>query len=298
MPIFVLLHMRQALIQLHIAVFLWGFTGVLGRVISLNEGWLVWWRLLITVVAVWLLFGRQQFVRQLPNKTKLYIAFIGFILALHWLCFYGSIKYSNVSIALTCLAISGLLSAFLEPLFNRKSINWTEVLLGLFALAGIVIVYRTNLNFSVGVYIGLVAALLTVLVSVLNKKLVADVPMQSMMTWQMTGSFLGLSFLMPLYHQLFPTPQILPVFWDAVWITVLSLGCTVLPVTLYFQALKKVSAFTMNLTLTLEPVYGILLAFVVYQEHHELSSGFYYGFVLIVLAVVLQMIRVMQQHRQ
>src|ERR1700754_3745136 len=148
--------MKNALIRLHIAVFIWGFTGVLGRAISLNEGWLVWWRMLISSISLWVLFYFQKRIKKISFKDFFKIAAIGTLLSLHWLCFYGSIKYANVSIALTCLSTSGLLSAFIEPLFFRRKINMYELVLGLFALGGIALIYATNLSFSAGIYIGLI----------------------------------------------------------------------------------------------------------------------------------------------
>ena len=187
--------MKSALIRLHIAVFLWGFTGVLGRLITLNEGWLVWWRMFITAIALWLYFFFTGKIQKVGLRDFLKIASIGTILAMHWLLFYGSIKYANVSIALTCLATTGLLSAIIEPLFFRRKINTSELLLGTFALAGIVIIYFSNLQFSVGIYIGLLSALATVIVSVLNKKIVSGYTPQVITLYQLTGGFLGLTVL-------------------------------------------------------------------------------------------------------
>lgn len=286
--------MKAALIRLHLAVFLWGFTGVLGRLISLNEGWLVWWRLLITVVSLWLYFAWKGEIKKVDVKGFFNIGAIGTLLALHWLCFYGSIKYSNVSIALTCMATSGLLSAIIEPLFFRRRINIAELALGLFALAGIAIIYFSNLSFSAGIYIGLIAAVLSVTVSVLNKKVVAGYDSGVITLYQLTGGFLGLTLLMPLYHWLFPTPLIVPLGWDWVWLLVLGWLCTIFTFFLYIAALKKVSAFTMSLTLTLEPVYGVVLAFAIFHENQSLSVNFYIGFLLILAAVVLQMLRIMR----
>lgn len=290
--------MKAALIRLHLAVFLWGFTGVLGRLISLNEGWLVWWRLLITVVSLWIYFWWRGEIKRVDARGFFKIAAIGTILALHWLCFYGSIKYSNVSIALTCLSTSGLLSAIIEPLFFRKRINPGELMLGLFALVGIGIIYLSNLHFSAGIYVGLLAAVLTVTVSVLNKKVVAGYDPGAITLYQLTGGFLGLSLLMPAYHLLFPTPAIVPVQWDWLWLLVLSWICTIFTFILYIAALKKLSAFTINLTLTLEPVYGVLLAFMLFHENKSLSVNFYIGFLLILLAVILQMLRIIQVARK
>lgn len=283
--------MRAALFRIHLAVFIWGFTGVLGRAISLNEGLLVWWRLLITAVSLWILFYMLGWIRPIKRKDFFKIAAIGTVLALHWLCFYGSIKYANVSVALTCLATSGLLSALIEPLFFRRRVNKTELALGLFVLAGIAIIYFSNLKFSAGIYIGLASALFTVLVSVMNKKLVEGYEPQTICLYQLTGGFLGLSILMPVYNYLFPSPVLVPSGIDWIWLVILSWLCTIFTFFLSIFALKRLSAFTMNLLLTLEPVYGIILAFIFYNESKDLSDYFYIGFGLILLAVLLQMRR-------
>jgi drug/metabolite transporter (DMT)-like permease len=290
--------MKGALIRLHTAVFIWGFTGVLGRAISLNEGWLVWWRLFITAISLWIMFYFLKRIRKISWKDFFKIAAVGTVLSLHWLTFYGSIKYANVSIALTCLSTTGLLSAVIEPLFFRRRINMYELVLGVFALAGIALIYITNLSFSTGIYVGLISAVLTVLVSVMNKKLIDGYAPETITLYQLTGGFLGLSFFMPLYNFLFPSTQKMPLHFDWLWLIILSWCCTILTFMLYINALKKVSAFTANLTLTLEPVYGIILAFIIYHENTTLSKYFFFGFGLILVAVFLQMFRLIQEQRK
>ncbi|CAN5256672.1 DMT family transporter [soil metagenome] len=287
--------MKPVLIRLHIAVFLWGFTGILGRLISLNEGWLVWWRMLIAAVVLWIYFYFSKQVQKISFRNFLKIASIGTILSLHWLLFYGSIKYSNVSIALTCLATTGLFSAIIEPLFFRRRVDTKEILLGTFALAGIIIIYFSNLQFSVGIYIGLLSSLATVIVSLLNKKIVAGHTPQVITLYQLTGGFIGLTLLMPLYNVLLHSPVQYPQPLDWLWLILLAVVCTVFTFLLYIRALRQLSAFTINLTLTLEPVYGIILAFAVFSENKYLSQYFYIGFALILAAVLLQMKRVVKQ---
>lgn len=284
---------KEAFIKLHAAVFLWGFTGVLGRLISLSEGWLVWWRLFITTIVLWLFLWLQPKARRKVSKENfLKISGIGTLLSIHWLLFYGSIKYSNVSIALTCLSTGGLLSAFIEPLFFRKKIDIIELLLGVVVACGIAFIYASNLQFSIGIYIGLLATFFSVLVSILTKKVLMHESQQTVMIYQLTGGFLGLSLLMPLYIALFPHYAWFPNRLDWLWLTILSIGCTILTYILYLFALRYLSAFTANLTLTLEPVYGILLAFLIYKENKYFSFTFYAGFALILLAVLVQMRRV------
>lgn len=278
--------MKKALLQLHSAVFLWGFTGVLGRLITLNEMGLVWYRLLITVITLWVLYFFLKKQRTIDVKSGLFIGAIGVVQGLHWVCFYGSIKYANVTIALTCLATSALLSSVIEPLILKKRFDPVEICLGLFAIAGIIIIYETHLRFSTGIIVGLLAALLTVIVSVLNKKIINDYPSGQITLYQLTGGFAGITLLLPVYHLFFPSAQFYPARLDWLWLLVLSWVCTIFTFFLYIKSLKKISAFTMNLTLTLEPVYGIILAFIVFNEADHLSQPFYVGFGLISIAVI------------
>jgi drug/metabolite transporter (DMT)-like permease len=283
--------MRKALLQLHGAVFLWGFTGVLGRLITLDQTWLVWYRLLITAASLWLLYAIQKKIRKLPARSVLFIGCIGFVQALHWVCFYGSIKYANVTIALTTLSTAALLASLIEPLLLKKRFDAVEVFLGLFAIAGIIIIYNTHVSFSAGIIIGLLSALLTVIVSVLNKKIVDRYEPEQITIFQLTGGFVGLSLLLPLYLQFFPEKHSVPQPLDWLWLVILSWICTIFTFFLYIRSLKRISAFTMNLTLTLEPVYGILLAFLIYRENEMFSAWFYLGFGLIALAVAFHMWR-------
>jgi drug/metabolite transporter (DMT)-like permease len=286
--------MKKALLQLHLAVFLWGFTGVLGRLITLNETLLVWYRLLITVISLFILFFFFKKIKRLPLRSALYIGGVGTIQALHWVCFYGSIKYSNITIALTCLSTSALLSSLIEPLVLKKRFEALEIILGLFAIAGILIIYNTHLNFSLGIIIGLLAALLTVIVSVLNKKMIDQYEAETITLYQLTGGFIGLTFLLPVYHLFFPAVRSQPVTVDWLWLIILSWVCTIFTFFLYINSLKKISAFTMNLTLTLEPVYGIILAFLIFKENRYLSNWFYAGFGLISFAVAIHMWRLLR----
>lgn len=289
--------MKAALIKLHLAVFLWGFTGVLGKAIQLNEGLLVWYRLLITVITLFFVMIWKKELKKVTLKTAWKLAAIGCIVALHWVCFYGSIKYANVSIALICLSAAGVLTALIEPIFTSKKIVVVEVLLGFIAIIGIYLIFHFDTKYRIGILIGFLSTILSVLFSVLNKKMVDQVPPKTMILFELSGGLLFLSLLMPLYLKHFPVTSLLPRFQDWMWLIILSWICTVWAFDLSLQALKRISAFTQNLTLNLEPVYGIILAFFVYQENKYLNFSFYIGFVLILLAVALQMLRIVLQKK-
>ena len=290
--------MKNALVKLHIAVFLWGFTGVLGRLISLNEGLLVWYRIFFTVVSLFALMWWKGELERVSTRNKWQLFATGGIIALHWCFFYGSIKYANVSIALTCFSSGGLFTALLEPLFTRKRIVVQEIALGLLTIVGIYLIFHFDPQYKTGIILGLIGTLLSTIFSIINKKQVETIAPRTMMLYELAGGLIFLTLLLPAYLHYFSSPHLLPTKTDALWLLIMSWLCTILAMDLSLQALKNVTAFTQNLTLNLEPVYGILLAFLVYHENKHLSDGFYLGFFLILLAVVLQTFRIVRNSRK
>ncbi|THU40026.1 EamA family transporter [Niastella caeni] len=286
--------MRKAFLQLHIAVFLAGFTGILGKLITLNEALLVWYRLLITVITLWVLYLFQRKLhRTCPERSRrgagiARIIAVGAIVALHWVTFYASIKYANVSVALVCFSAVGFFTAILEPLITRKPFNKNELLLGLLVIAGIYLIFHFDPHFKTGIIFGIISALLASLFPVFNRLLVQEHKPETVTLYQLSGGFLFLTLLLPFYLYFVPADHILPTITDAGWLLVLSWFCTVWAFNLSMNALKKISAFTVNLTYNLEPLYGIALAFIIYREDKLLSGSFYIGLLLIVLSVFLQ----------
>ncbi|MBA2250191.1 MAG: DMT family transporter [Chitinophagaceae bacterium] len=284
--------MKKAFIQLHIAVFLAGFTAILGKLIILNEGLLVWYRMLITTITLLLiLIFTREFIK-LSFKNTFRLFGVGVIVALHWLTFYGSIKYSNASVGLTCLSAIGFFTAFIDPMITRRRIDWFEVILGLMAIAGIYLIFNFYPEYKKGIIFGIISALLASIFPILNKKLLTRFTPKIVTVYEMCGGFLALTFIIPFYFKLFPAKYFFPTTTDWLWLLVLAWLCTVLSFILQLNALKKISPFTANLTYNLEPIYGIIFAFIIFHENKYLSSGFYVGLSLILLAVVLQMARV------
>src|SRR5258705_5727217 len=202
--------MKKAFIQLHIAVFLAGFTGVLGRLIELNEGLLVWYRMAITSVSMWILYSLTKRLQKISRQDILKLAGTGFIVALHWVTFYGSIKKANVSVALVCFSSVGFFTALLEPVILRVKIKWMEVLLGLLVIAGISIIFHFDTQFKTGIILGTISAVLLAFVMIILRQFVQRMNSETMLTYQLTGGWLSWSLFMPLYMQQFPTDYILP----------------------------------------------------------------------------------------
>jgi len=289
--------MKKAFLYLHIAVFLAGFTGPLGRLIDLNEGLLVWYRLAITSVTMWILFSLTGKLQKIAVKDMLKLAGVGFLAALHWVTFYGSIKYANVSIALVCFSALGFFTAIIDPLIFRTKFSWQEIFLGLLVIVGIYIIFHFDPKYKVGIGLGIVSALLGSLFPILNRKLVQKHSSETVTLYELTGGFLMLTAIMPLYAELSPPGKTVPSIIDLLWLLVLAWFCTVIAFQLLMNALKKISAFTANLSYNLEPVYGILLAFAVYHENEQLGLSFYIGLGIILTTVILQTVKVYRQHR-
>jgi len=283
--------MKKAFLQLHIAVFLAGFTGILGRLITLNEAVLVWYRMMIACAVLWVSLLFQKRKPAASRKLFVQASAVGFILALHWVTFYAGIKISNVSTALICLSAMGFFTAILEPIILRRPFYITEVMLGLMAIAGVSIVFHFDPRYKIGIIVSLFSALLASIFPILNRQILQKMDAETATRYQLSGGFLFISFLMPVYLHYFKVERLLPSFSDWMWLFILGVLCTVVAYDLFMKALQKISAFTVNLSYNLEPIYGIAMAFIIYREDKELSPGFYYGFCLIIAAVMLQTFR-------
>ena len=173
--------MKKAFFQLHIAVFLAGFTGILGRLITLNEGMIVWYRLLLTAATMWILFGLMKKIKKIPVIDIIKISAVGFIAAMHWVTFYGSIKYSNVSVSLVCFSAISFFTALFEPVILKKKMNWTELLLGLITLSGIYIIFHFDTHYKTGIILGIISAILASLFPIFNREFLKRTNVETML---------------------------------------------------------------------------------------------------------------------
>ncbi len=290
--------MKKVFIQLHLAVLLAGFTAILGRLITLNEGLLVWWRLLIAllVLAVLMIFKKE--LKSISRKDFLKISGVGAIVVFHWVAFYGSIKYANVSVALVCFSATGFFTALLEPLLLRKKIDFTEVFLGLLVIAGIYIIFDFYPEFKKGILFGIVAAVGSAIFPIFNKELLKQFEPRVLTFYEFLGGLIMLSILLPIYTSVTKPEYYIPTNMDFIWLVILSVLCTVVMYHLQLLALKKISAFTVNLTYNLEPVYGLLMAFVFFNENKLFHSRFYIGLSLIILSILLHSLFLFKERKQ
>jgi len=300
--------MKNALLRMHAAVLLWGFTGILGRAISLDAPVLVWYRMLLTAafMAVILTF-RKQWVR-IRRRDMRRLVLIGCLIGLHWVAFYGSVKFANASVALICLSTASIFVSLLDPLVNRSRYDLRELLLGMLAIVGVYLIYRFQSFYGKGIAYGIVAAVLSAVFTVLNKRIAGKYPVRPMVFYEMAAGWVLISLILAVLlvsglEGLLLSPDnttgsllLTPLPADWLWLAVLSLCCTVWAQSLALSALKRLSAFTVTLSVNMEPVYGILLAFVFFRENKELHPGFFIGMALICLSVVLQMLRLIRFH--
>lgn len=291
----------RAYVFLHTAVLLYGFTAILGKLITLPGTTIVWYRMAITAASLCFFPGLLRAVRKLGRKGLRPMILTGIIITTHWIGFYESIKYANASIALSCMAATSLFTAFLEPLYLKRKIRMFEIMLGGVVIAGFGFIFGfAGEKFWVGMVIGLIAALLAAWFSVWTKTFIHKYDATVITFVQFASGLTYITLVLPLYLLVFPDTPTLPAPEDWVYILILSLVCTTLAYVLTMKALRHLEPFTMNLGITMEPIYGILMAYFILHEDEELHPGFYLGAILILVAVVIHPVvgRLQKRRRQ
>lgn len=298
--------MKKALLQMHTAVLLWGFTGVLGVAITVDAPALVWYRTLLTALFMAVILVYRKEWTKVASKDMGTLILVGLLMGLHWVAFYAAIKFANASIALVCLSTASVFTSLLDPLVNKGKYDPLELLLGLLALAGVYLIYQFQGNYGKGILFGVVAAILSSIFTVLNKRVAHKYPARVMVFYEMTSGWvvvslmIALLFAFNLQHWLASPGKngnslsLIPTTSDWLWLVILSLCCTVWAQSLALNALKHLSSFTVTLSVNLEPVYGVILAFIFFNENEHFSWSFYAGMGLIMLSVALQTLRLLR----
>lgn len=277
----------SAYVKLHTAVFLFGFTAILGKAIQLTEVEIVWYRLLLTCASMVFIPGLLKQLRAVPMRVRWQLAGIGVLIAAHWVAFYGSIKYSNVTVALSVFATIAFFTSLIEPLIYRVRIKWTEILLGLMIVPGMYLIFSFGQVYLTGIILGLVAAILAAIFSVLNRKMAAKYRTMPITFIELGFGWVVLTALFPLSLWVYPEASYSPSWTDLLYLIIMAVVCTTIAFNLSIQALKHVTAFTFNLSINLEPLYGILMAIILFGEQKEVSSGLYVGAGIIISAVAI-----------
>jgi len=279
---------RKAFWQIHFCVLLWGFTAILGKLITLPAQSLVVWRMLLVSVFLAVLPRVWRGLRILPPRLIAIYAGIGVIVALHWLTFYGAIKLANASVAVSCLALGSIFTAIIEPMLTGKPHARSEILLGLMVIPGVyLLIGGVPLSMHLGIAVGILSSLLTAVFATLNKRYVHEADPESVTFIEMSVGALALAGASALYFGVDAT-FIRPDLYNFSLLLVLAILCTLLPFILSLHALRHISAFSTQLALNLEPVYAIVIAALWLREYQELTPQFYAGVAVILSAVFVQ----------
>lgn len=277
-------------LKLHFIVFLWGFTAILGLLISIPSVEMVFYRTLLAALGmgVVILIARGSF--SIESRDFFRLILIGFIVCIHWLSFFSSARVSNASVSLVGFATNSLWAALLEPWLNGRQVKKFELLLGLLVLMGLYIIFSFDFTYHLGLVLGIVSGFTAALFSVLNAKLVKRLEPNTITFYEMVGACIGTALFLPVYQQTWAannTLHLAPSWVDWLYIAVLAWACSVYAYTTAIHLMKKLSVFFIQLTLNLEPVYGIIMAVLIFGEKEKMGLNFYTGTLIIISAVML-----------
>mgnify|MGYP001571413109 CR=1 FL=1 len=277
------------LLLLHLVVLIFGFTAILGKLITIPSDQLVWYRMFFATcsLAVYLAIRKKSF--KMKPKGLIQTIGVGFIIASHWIFFFEAIQPSNVSIALAATATGSLFTALLEPIFFNRKLQVYELLLGSIVILGLYFIFQFETDNSLGIWLGVIAAFLASLFTVINGQLIKKYDSTRISFYELGGGVLAISLYFLIFSQ-----QSLPNFQlstsDWVWMLTLALVCTAFAFVASVKVMEELTPFTVSLSINLEPVYGIILALLIFGESEKMSSGFYVGTLLILCALFLNVL--------
>ncbi|MGJ1205749.1 DMT family transporter [Sphingobacterium lactis] len=280
MPKFVI---NRNIIILHMTVLIWGFTGVLGELITVSALHLVWYRVLIAALSLYIYYLIKKKSIVVSREKMLQYLGVGMIVGLHWVLFFHAIKVSTVSVTLVTLSSVTLFTAILEPLINRKTISIADVVVGLVIIFGIYLIFKFEFQYFWGIVFGLSCAFCASIFSILNARMVKKGSPTTITLYEMLGAFIGVSLVM-LYTGDFDSQMILSQS-DLLYLLLLGVVCTAIAYVMGVAVMRELSAFTVALTTNMEPVYGIILALLIFGQQEAMSTGFYFGAVIVLAAV-------------
>jgi len=276
---------NSALFRLHLIVFLWGFTAILGKLIDVNAQILVFYRMLFAAffLFVFIRFFKRDSLK-ISRKLLIQLSIIGGFMAFHWLFFFHSIKVSNVSIALSCLSLSTLFAAVLEPIIFKRKIDISEVIMGIVIVICMGMIFKTEFHYKEGIFFGILTALFGTIFSVFNGKIYGKTSSGNIIFYEIFAGFLILTVFYLVTGQITQLHEIS--YRDLSLIILLSSVFTAFPMLESIKLMKYISPFTLILTVNLEPVYGIILAFFIFGDSEQMSPVFYIASLIMILAIV------------
>lgn len=276
----------KSYLHLHLIVFIWGFTAILGELISLDALPLVWFRMLMAVSFIAIFIFYKKINLTIPRKTLIAFLLLGFVIALHWLTFFKAIKVSNVSVTLACLSTGAFFTSFLEPILYKRKVVWYEVFFGLIVVGGLYIIFNFEGDYYLGIILALTSAFLSALFSVINGKYAKMYDSTVISFYELFGGVLCFSIYL-LFTGSFSREFFILQPSDWIYLLILSSICTAYAFIASVKVMKYISPYTVMLTINLEPIYGIILALLIFKDKEKMSQEFYFGAVIILLTVVL-----------
>ncbi|MEC4004343.1 DMT family transporter [Flavobacterium sp. SUN052] len=276
----------KSYLHLHLIVFIWGFTAILGKLVTLDALPLVWFRMLFAVVFIFIYIKYYKIALIIPKKVLLKFLVAGLIIALHWFTFFKAIKVSNVSITLACLSTGALFASLIEPIFFGKKIIWYEIFFGLIVVVGLSIIFNVEGRYVEGIILALTSALLSASFAVINSKFIKDYNATVISFYELSGGVLFFSVFL-LFTNSFNFQFFQLSTKDVVYLMILSSICTAYAFIASTAVMKFLSPYTVMLTINLEPIYGIILAVIIFKNNEKMSPSFYIGAVIILITVIL-----------
>jgi len=276
----------KSYLNLHLIVFIWGFTAILGALITIQSEFLVWYRMFFAAVflAVFLVIKKKSF--KVPLKVLIKYLFVGLLIALHWIFFFEAIKVSTVSITLSVFSLGAFFASLLEPLFYGRKVLWYEVFFGLIIIAGLGLIMQVEINYWNGMLIALVSILLGVIFTLMNGKLIVDHDPSVISFYEFLAGFIFISIYF-LFQGSFSSDFFILTAKNWILILILASICTAYAFTASVKVMRQLSPYTVMLTTNLEPVYGIVLAYFIIGGKEKMSTEFYIGAIVIVITVLL-----------
>lgn len=272
-------------LHLHLIVFIWGFTAILGALISIDAIPLVWYRMLLASIFIVLYFLFKKKSLKIDTRIALKFIFGGLIISLHWIAFFMAIKVSNVSIALVTMSTGALFTSFIEPIFFKRKINYVEILFGLIVVLGLYLIFNVESDYWLGILWALLAAFLSALFSVLNGLFVQKYEAATISFYQLFFGVVAITVYL-FFNGQFTAEFFVLQTTDWIYLAILSSICTAYAFIVSVDLLRYLSPYTVMLTINLEPVYGILLAVVIFGEKEMMDSMFYIGALIILFTVL------------
>jgi drug/metabolite transporter (DMT)-like permease len=276
----------KSYLNLHLIVFIWGFTAILGALITIPADDLVWYRMLIAsgFIGLFLVTKKKSF--RIPVRDLFQLVFVGLLIALHWIFFFQAIHISNVSITLSVFSLGAFFASLLEPIFYGRKVLWYEVFFGLIIIAGLSLILQVESGYINGVFFALASIILGVLFTLMNGKLIAKQDPSVITFYEFLSGFFFISLYFIVQGKFTKDFFVLSVT-NWVWLFILASVCTAYAFTASVGVMRKLTPYTVMLTTNLEPVYGIVLAYFIIGGKEKMSTEFYIGALIIVITVIL-----------